>query len=61
MKNIDKLFLKIVNTIAVINCLNSGQSIKDVAVSAKVTPKTIKKWIKEGGFIFCDDGLYRKT
>jgi hypothetical protein len=35
---------------ATVRCLNAGQSINQVAASAKVSPQKVRGWLKVGGF-----------
>ena len=44
-------FCEVCATLAVVNCHNSGQSTSQIAKSAKRTPSTIRRWLKEGGFV----------
>ena len=43
-------FNTIANILAAVRCLNSGQTIDQVAVSAKVKPATVRAWLRRGGF-----------
>lgn len=43
---------------AAVICVNDGQSIKSIAVSAEVHPSTVRRWLKKGGFIRIN-GKYR--
>ena len=35
---------------ATVRCLNDGQSVNQVAVSAKVSPQKVRGWLRQGGF-----------
>jgi DNA-binding CsgD family transcriptional regulator len=43
-------FKTICNIAATLRCLSNGQSIDQIAVSAKVSPETVRKWIRQGGY-----------
>lgn len=44
-------FQEVCATLAVVNCCNNGQSISQIAKSAKRTPAVIRHWLKRGGFV----------
>lgn len=48
-------FKRICEIQAAVNCLNAGQSFKQIAESAKVKPATVRQWVKQGGFIKVDN------
>lgn len=33
------------------HCYEKGQTVKEIAKSAKVSESTVRKWLKEGGVI----------
>jgi len=43
-------FSDIVKVMAAVRCLNSGQSIDQVAASAKSSPQQIRGWLRAAGF-----------
>lgn len=43
-------FETIINAAAAIRCLNDGQTIKQIAASAKVTESTVRRWVNGSGF-----------
>jgi transposase-like protein len=48
-------FKDICNVLAAVQCLNAGHSFERIAKSAKVSPATVRKWVKHGGFRKLDD------
>jgi predicted transcriptional regulator len=40
-------FVDICNRLAAANCVASGQSIQQIATSAKRSPATIRRWLKD--------------
>jgi len=43
-------FKHICSILAAVRCLNAGQTVAQVAASAKVSTQTIYGWLKEAGF-----------
>ena len=43
-------FKQICATAAAVRCLNAGQTLKQIAQSAQVSPATIQRWLRDAGF-----------
>lgn len=43
-------FADIINVLAAVRCLNAGQTIEQVAASAKVSPQQVRAWLRKAGF-----------
>lgn len=35
---------------ATVRCLNDGQSVNEIATSAKVSPQKVRSWVRQGGY-----------
>lgn len=54
-------FKDIVNILAAVRCLNAGQTVEEVAKSAKVSPRKVRGWLNSGGFRRLSNGQYRTS
>lgn len=53
-----RVWLQIVNVLAAVRCLNAGQPLAKVAADANRSPATIRRWLRQAGFVK-RDGHYR--
>jgi len=53
-------FNAIANILAAVRCLNAGQTFETVAKSAKVQPRTVRRWVSKAGFRKNSVGQYAR-